>query len=74
MSLAHDLAVFPQTCMRNDRAAVLAQWGLDEGQALQVEARLGRATIESGESAEGAKRFATDSGRHGGTVSSAPTT
>ena len=72
VALAHDLAAFPQLCMRNDRAAVLAQWGLDEPQALKVEARLGRATIASGESAQGAMRFATGSGRHGDTVASTP--
>jgi hypothetical protein len=30
-----------------------------------VEARLGRHTIDSGESIEGAKRFASGAGRHG---------
>ena len=72
VALAHDLAAFPQTCMRNDRAAALAQWSLDEADALRAEARLGRATISSGETAEGALRFARGAGRHGGDVAPAP--
>ncbi len=65
LELAHELAGFPQTCMRNDRASLLAQWGSDEHDALVTEARLGRATVDSGESAEGAKHFASGAGRHG---------
>jgi len=65
LELAHEIAAFPQTCMRNDRRSVLAQWGESEPEAMTTEARLGRATIESGESAEGAMRFAAGAGRHG---------
>jgi enoyl-CoA hydratase len=64
-TLARQLAAFPQTCLRNDRRSLLAQWGLDERVALAVEARLGRDTIASGETAEGARLFASGSGRHG---------
>jgi enoyl-CoA hydratase len=63
--LAGELAAFPQTCMRNDRLSLLAQWGLDEDAALSTEARYGRDTIASGETAEGARRFAEGAGRHG---------
>lgn len=64
-ALAQEIAAFPQTCLRNDRSSLLAQWGADENDAMVTEARLGRATIESGESAEGAKHFASGAGRHG---------
>jgi enoyl-CoA hydratase len=63
--LALELAAFPQTCMRNDRRSVLWQWGLAEPDALVLEARFGLDTIESGETLQGAARFASGSGRHG---------
>jgi enoyl-CoA hydratase len=69
LALAHELAAFPQTCLRNDRRSVLWQWGLDEADALAAEARLGRQTIGSGETAAGARRFAAGAGRHGGALS-----
>ncbi|HZU78862.1 MAG TPA: enoyl-CoA hydratase-related protein, partial [Acidimicrobiales bacterium] len=70
VALAHELAALPQICMRNDRRSLLAQWGFDEDAALTVEARLGRDTIASGETAAGALRFAGGAGRHGGTLES----
>lgn len=69
-ALAAELAAFPQTCLRNDRRSLYAQWGLAEDQALGAEARLGRDTIASGETARGASRFASGAGRHGETVGS----
>jgi len=68
LALAHELAAFPQVCMRNDRRSLLDQWGVDERQALENEARLGRSTIASGEAAQGAARFTAGSGRHGTAV------
>ena len=68
VALAHELAAFPPTCLRNDRRSVLAQWGREEEEALAYEARLGRQTIASGETAAGAARFASGSGRHGDEV------
>jgi enoyl-CoA hydratase len=65
VELGRQLAGFPQQCLRNDRRSTLAQWGLDEAAALAVEARHGRATIASGETALGAQRFASGAGRHG---------
>jgi enoyl-CoA hydratase len=64
-ALALELAAFPQTCMRNDRRSVLWQWGLAEPDALVLEARFGLDTIESGETLQGAARFASGAGRHG---------
>jgi enoyl-CoA hydratase len=54
--------------MRNDRRSLLGQWSLSEPDALTAEARLGRATISSGETLEGAARFASGAGRHGASV------
>jgi len=68
VALARELAAFPQTCLRNDRRSVLWQWGLDEEDALAAEARLGRQTIGSGETAAGARLFASGAGRHGGAL------
>jgi enoyl-CoA hydratase len=65
VDLGREIAAFPQTCMRNDRRSVLSQWGLTEEDALVNEARAGRATIESGETAEGARHFVSGAGRHG---------
>ena len=68
VALASELAALPQTCMRNDRRSVLWQWGLTEPDALVLEARFGVDTISSGESLQGAARFASGAGRHGTTV------
>ena len=62
--LAGELAALPQTCLRNDRASVLEQQGLDEAAALAVEFRYGQASLAAG-AAEGAARFAAGAGRHG---------
>ena len=71
VALAHDLAAFPQTCMRNDRRSVLWQWGLHEADALVLEARLGADTIASGETRR-ARRFASGAGRHGAPLDDQP--
>ena len=65
ITLAQQIAAFPQTCMRNDRLSVLAQWGLGEPAAMQSELKLGLATLASGETVRGAGRFADGQGRHG---------
>ena len=65
LQLAEELAQFPQTCMRNDRLSMLAQWGMDHDTALRSETRIGFGTIRSGESVEGATRFSGGEGRHG---------
>ncbi len=68
INLAKQIASYPQVCMRNDRRSLLDQWGLPEREALVNEARLGRSTIASGETAEGASRFTRGEGRHGSAV------
>jgi enoyl-CoA hydratase len=64
-ALAGSLARFPQRCLRGDRRSAYEQWSLDERAALDNEWRIGRETIESGETREGATRFAQGAGRHG---------
>ncbi|MHB8440337.1 MAG: crotonase/enoyl-CoA hydratase family protein [Acidimicrobiales bacterium] len=68
LTLARELAALPQTCMRNDRRSLMDQWAMTEPDALRNEARLGRMSISSGETATGALRFAGGAGRHGSTV------
>ena len=65
LDLGRQLAAFPQTCLRNDRASVRAQSGLTFEEAMASEFALGMRTLESGESVEGARRFADGTGRHG---------
>lgn len=65
LELARQLAAFPQGCLRSDRRSALGQWGLSETEALKAETRLGNDVIRSGETREGASRFAAGAGRHG---------
>ena len=65
VALAGRLAALPQRCLRSDRASALAQWSLDEPAALVAEYDHGISTIASGETLEGAARFAAGEGRHG---------
>jgi enoyl-CoA hydratase len=65
VALAAELAALPQRCMRNDRMSAIEQWELDLDAATRNEAARGRDTIESGETASGATRFASGAGRHG---------
>ncbi len=63
--LAVSIAKFPQTCMRNDRLSTYMQWNFSINEAMQKEFELGMTTIQSNETFEGAKRFASGKGRHG---------
>ena len=63
--LAAELAEFPQRCLRADRLSAITQWSLDLDSALMEETRGGLEVIHSGESFEGASRFAGGAGRHG---------
>ncbi len=62
--LAHEIAVLPQTCLRQDRLSVLEQGGLSEADALGVELDHGRVSLAS-DALAGAQRFARGAGRHG---------
>ena len=65
IELATAIAMFPQGCLRSDRQSSYEQWGMPLDAALANETRLGQAVIASGETREGATRFAQGAGRHG---------
>jgi enoyl-CoA hydratase len=65
VKLAQQIARFPQGCLRSDRRSVYDQWSLPEGEAMKNEFRHGMDVVLSGETAEGAARFADGKGRHG---------
>jgi enoyl-CoA hydratase len=65
LALARDLAALPQRCLRSDRLSALEQWSLGWREAMLNEFHRGMTVINSGESREGATRFASGAGRHG---------
>jgi enoyl-CoA hydratase len=62
--LAHDIAQFPQICMRNDRMSAYEQFDLSLTDAMTNEFRRGLDSLQAG-SRVGAQRFADGKGRHG---------
>lgn len=72
IELARVLTSFPQTAMRNDRLSVYEQFDLTELEATANEIARGRATIDSGETLSGSRRFAGGAGRHGAFEPSEP--
>jgi enoyl-CoA hydratase len=64
-ALAREIARFPQRCVRSDRQSAHEQWALPLDGAIAREFELGMGTIASGETIEGAARFAGGAGRHG---------
>jgi enoyl-CoA hydratase len=64
-ALAHELAALPQHCLRSDRGSLYDSAGLPLAEALRNEHRHGLATIATGETSQGATRFAGGAGRHG---------
>ena len=65
VDLGKQLAAFPQRCLRADRMSAYQQWSLPVSEALSMEVRRGMEVIRSGETREGAARFAEGAGRHG---------
>jgi enoyl-CoA hydratase len=61
--LAHELARFPQTCMREDRLSLLEQDGLDERGAIANELAHGIRSLADVQ--QGLERFRAGAGRHG---------
>jgi enoyl-CoA hydratase len=61
--LAHQLARFPQTCMREDRLSVLEQEGFGEVEAIANELEHGIRSLA--EVQPGLERFRAGAGRHG---------
>ena len=64
-TLAHDIAKFPQRCLKGDRLSVYEQFDLGWQHAMSNEAAHGYATLRSGEARDGAARFASGKGRGG---------
>ena len=62
-ALAHDIARFPQSCMRADRRSVRTQHGLSMRKALQQEWKGSKDEVTIG--IEGAARFSSGKGRGG---------
>ena len=54
-----------EAALRSDRLSAIEQWELGWDQATLNEFRLGLATVASGETEAGARRFASGKGRHG---------
>jgi len=65
-ALALRIAGFPPNCVRSDRQSAYDSLGARLGAALRREHALGMRSAATGESLEGARRFAAGAGRHGG--------
>ena len=64
-ALAREVAAFPPRCVVSDRCSAWDGLALTLPEALAHEFALGKATHDTGESGEGARRFADGAGRHG---------
>ena len=64
IELAHQLAAFPQTCLRGDRQSAIEQFDLSFKQAMANEFKKGLPSLKK-EAELGAARFANGAGRHG---------
>jgi len=62
-ALAHELARFPQTCLREDRLSLLEQQGLEEQAAMANELEHGVRSLADVQA--GLERFRAGAGRHG---------
>jgi enoyl-CoA hydratase len=65
VKIAHQIAAFPQGCLRSDRRSAYEQWDYPFAEAMAHEFATGEAVIRSGETRAGAKRFAAGKGRRG---------
>ncbi len=65
VSLAQQIAAFPEACMRNDRLSAYQQWDMGFDEAIRNETRLGMDVILKGETLAGAQRFSKGEGKHG---------
>ncbi|MCL2541110.1 MAG: crotonase/enoyl-CoA hydratase family protein [Nocardioidaceae bacterium] len=64
ISLAEQIAAFPQTCMRHDRLSAYEQEGLGIDEAIANEWKHGEISLAA-DTVAGATRFAGGAGRHG---------
>lgn len=62
--LAHELARFPQLCLRHDRLSAYEQFDLPFAEAMRNELRHGLVALQQ-EALHGARAFASGKGRHG---------
>lgn len=65
LELARQITSFPRGAMRGDRLSAYEQWGMGLPDALANEYEHGIAVIRSGETRDGAARFAEGAGRGG---------
>jgi enoyl-CoA hydratase len=65
VSLAHEIAAWPQAALRSDRLSSYEQWSLGLDDALAGEYRHGMATIAKGELVGGLERYASGGWRRG---------
>lgn len=63
-ALAHEIAAFPQQCLRADRKSAYGQWDLSIADGLREEGAGGYPIVQA-EAIEGAGKFASGAGRHG---------
>jgi enoyl-CoA hydratase len=63
--LAHELAALPQTCLRNDRMAMLEGIDIDTQATMANEFRRGMVTLAAPDVADGLARFQSGAGRGG---------
>jgi enoyl-CoA hydratase len=63
-AMAHEIARFPQECMRADRLSVYRAWGKPVRQGLESEWETSARVVKA-EGIAGATRFASGKGRHG---------
>ena len=64
-TLAREISVHPQLCMRADRRSAYEQAGMSVEEAMRNELRLGLEAARSGETATAVGRFVDGAGRHG---------
>jgi enoyl-CoA hydratase len=65
VTLAREIASFPQAALRNDRLSSYEQWSLDVADALAAEYHYGMATLATGEMVGGLDRYASGDWRRG---------
>ena len=69
--MAHQMADFPQICLRNDRLSAIEQFNMTFEDAMANEFKRGLASLEM-ESVAGATQFAKGAGRHGDFKTTSP--
>lgn len=57
IALAHQIANFPQVCLRNDRLSVYEQWSLNDAEAIENEMRHGMESLRAQDAIDGATAF-----------------